>query len=95
VIRLEQLATDYGAERRRMRVLKMRATAFRGGLHDFVIRRGGLDVFPRLVAAEHHTDFDDREASSGIASLDLLLGGGIPFGTSTLLVGPAGTGNRP
>jgi len=73
-------------------VLKMRATAFRGGLHDFVIRRGGLDVFPRLVAAEHHTDFEDREASSGIPSLDLLLGGGLPFGTSTLLIGPAGTG---
>lgn len=92
VIRLEQIATEYGAERRRLRVLKMRATAFRGGRHDFVIRRGGLDVFPRLVAAEHHTDFEDLEASSGIASLDLLLGGGLPFGTSTLLVGPAGTG---
>ena len=92
VIRLEHLATDYGAERRRLRVLKMRATAFRGGLHDFVIRRGGLDVFPRLIAAEHHTDFEDREASSGIASLDLLLGGGLPYGTNTLLLGPAGTG---
>lgn len=92
VIHLEQLATEYGAERRRLRVVKMRATSFRGGLHDFVIRRGGLDVFPRLVAAEHHTDFEDREASSGIATLDLLLGGGLPFGTSTLLLGPAGTG---
>lgn len=92
VIHLEQLATEYGAERRRMRVVKMRATAVRGGLHDFVIRRGGLDIFPRLVAAEHHTDFEDREVSSGIPSLDLLLGGGLPCGTSTLLVGPAGTG---
>jgi circadian clock protein KaiC len=92
VIRLEQLATEYGAERRRLRVLKMRATAFRGGLHDFIIRRGGIDVFPRLVAAEHHTEFEDREASSGIASLDRLLGGGCPYGSSTLLVGPAGTG---
>jgi circadian clock protein KaiC len=92
VVRLEQVATEYGAERRRLRVLKMRATSFRGGLHDFVIRRGGLDVFPRLVAAEHRTDFEDREASSGNASLDLLLGGGLPFGTSTLLMGPAGTG---
>jgi circadian clock protein KaiC len=92
VIRLEHLATEYGAERRRLRVLKMRATEFRGGLHDFVIRRGGLDVFPRLIAAEHHSEFEEREASSGIASLDLLLGGGLPFGTSTLLVGPAGTG---
>lgn len=92
VIRLEQLATEYGAERRRLRVVKMRATEFRGGLHDYVIRRGGLEVFPRLIAAEHHTDFEDREASSGIASLDLLLGGGLSFGTSTLLIGPAGTG---
>jgi circadian clock protein KaiC len=92
VIRLEQLLTEYGAERRQMRVLKMRAIAFRGGLHDFVIRRGGLDVFPRLVAAEHHADFEEREASSGIASLDRLLGGGLPFGSSTLLIGPAGTG---
>jgi circadian clock protein KaiC len=92
VIHLEQLATEYGAERRQLRVVKMRATSFRGGLHDFVIHRGGLDVFPRLVAAEHHTDFEDREASSGNASLDLLLGGGLAFGTSTLLIGPAGTG---
>jgi circadian clock protein KaiC len=92
VVHLEQLATEYGAERRRLRVLKMRATAFRGGLHDFVIRRGGLDVFPRLIAAEHHTDFEEREVSSGIASLDQLLGGGLPLGSSTLLIGPAGTG---
>jgi circadian clock protein KaiC len=92
VIRLEHLASEYGAERRRLRVLKMRATQFRGGLHDFVIRRGGLDVFPRLIASEHHTDFEDREASSGIPSFDRLLGGGLPFGTSTLLFGPAGTG---
>lgn len=92
VIRLEHLATEYGAERRRLRVLKMRATEFRGGLHDFRIRRGGLDVFPRLVAAEHHTEFEEREASSGIASLDKLLGGGLPYGSSTLLIGPAGVG---
>jgi circadian clock protein KaiC len=92
VIHLEQLATEYGAERRRLRVMKMRATSFRGGLHDFVLRRGGIDVFPRLVAADHHTDFEDQEASSGIPSLDQLLGGGLPFGTSTLLMGPAGTG---
>lgn len=92
VVRLEQLATEYGAERRRLRVLKMRGISFRGGLHDFVIRRGGLDVFPRLVAAEHHAEVEDREASSGIDSLDRLLGGGLPFGSSTLLVGPAGTG---
>lgn len=92
VIRLEHIATEYGAERRRLRVMKMRATSFRGGLHDFTIRRGGLDVFPRLIASEHHADFEEREASSGIPSLDQLLGGGLPFGSSTLLVGPAGVG---
>lgn len=92
VIALEQVANQYGAERRRLRVVKMRGTAFRGGFHDFVIRKGGLDVFPRLIAAEHHHEFDDDELSSGLATLDELIGGGIPFGTSTLLLGPAGTG---
>lgn len=92
VMRLEHLATEYGAERRRLRVLKLRASQFRGGLHDFVIRKGGLDVFPRLVAAEHHTDFPEIELSSGNVALDRLLGGGLQAGSSALLVGPAGTG---
>jgi circadian clock protein KaiC len=92
VIMLEQLVNQYGAERRRLRVSKMRGVAFRGGYHDFAIRRGGLDVFPRLVAAEHVTEFSDLDVSSGNARLDGLLGGGLPTGTSTLLLGPAGTG---
>ncbi len=92
VVVLEQLVNQYGAERRRLRVGKMRGVAFRGGYHDFAIRRGGLDVFPRLVAAEHVTEFADRDVPSGNAELDLLLGGGLPTGTSTLLLGPAGTG---
>ena len=53
VVLLEQLAIDYGAERRRLRVVKMRGIDFRGGFHDFTIRTGGLEIFPRLVAAEH------------------------------------------
>jgi circadian clock protein KaiC len=65
VIRLDQMATEYGSERRQLRVTKMRGMPFRGGLHDFVIRTGGLDVFPRLVAAEHHGEFPDVEVSSG------------------------------
>jgi circadian clock protein KaiC len=89
---LEQLANQYGAERRRLRVSKMRGVPFRGGFHDFMIRRGGLDVFPRLVASEHHDDFSDEQLPSGNVSLDALLGGGLPLGTSTLLLGPAGTG---
>jgi circadian clock protein KaiC len=92
VIVLEQLANQYGAERRRLRVVKMRGVSFRGGYHDFVIRKGGLDVFPRLVAAEHRGEFSESDLPSGNAALDALLCGGLPFGTSTLLLGPAGTG---
>src|SRR3954454_16951875 len=92
VITLEQLANQYGAERRRLRVLKVRGVAFRGGYHDFMIRKGGLDIFPRLVASEHQGEFAEGELKSNNAQLDQLLGGGLPLGTSTLLLGPAGTG---
>jgi circadian clock protein KaiC len=92
VILLEQLANQYGAERRRLRVGKMRGVPFRGGFHDFTIHTGGLDVYPRLVASEHPQDFIERDLPSGNAELDALLGGGLPAGTSTLLLGPAGTG---
>jgi circadian clock protein KaiC len=86
------MVNQYGAERRRLRVSKMRGVAFRGGFHDFAIRRGGLDVYPRLVAAEHVGEFVDHDLPSGNTQLDSLLGGGLPTGTSTLLLGPAGTG---
>lgn len=92
VIRLEELTPDYGAERRRLRVVKYRAQGFRGGYHDFVIRAGGADVFPRLVAAEHRRDFKRGRIGTGIPALDGLLGGGIEQGSSTLLLGPAGSG---
>ncbi len=92
VIQLEELAPDYGAERRRMRVLKYRGQPFRGGHHDFVIRTGGVTVFPRLVAAEHRTPFERRQLKSDVPELDQLLGGGIEKGSSTLVLGPAGTG---
>jgi len=92
VIHLEQLAPEYGAERRRLRVMKLRGVQYRGGYHDFVIAPGGLEVFPRLVAAEHHVGFEEEQVKSGIAALDSLLGGGIERGTSTLLIGPAGSG---
>jgi circadian clock protein KaiC len=92
VVLLEQLANQYGAERRRLRVTKLRGVAYRGGYHDFTIRRGGLDVFPRLVASEHVVEFTDENRPSGNPQLDGLLGGGLPTGTSTLLLGPAGTG---
>ena len=92
VISLEHLAQEYGAERRRLRVLKMRGRAFRGGFHDFLIRSGGLEVFPRLVAAEHHRPFDAEPLKSGVPELDRLTGGGLHRGTSALLMGPAGSG---
>jgi circadian clock protein KaiC len=91
VIRLEQLYPEYGAERRRLIVLKYRGVRFRGGYHDYVIRRGGLEVFPRLIASDQ--PFAEMEKlPSEIAQLDALLGGGIERGTSTLIVGAAGTG---
>jgi circadian clock protein KaiC len=92
VVRLEEIAPDYGADRRRLRVSKYRGTKFRGGWHDFVIHTGGVQAFPRLVSAEHHTKFDRKQMTSGIAELDGLLGGGIEQGTSVLVLGPAGTG---
>jgi len=92
VIRLEELAPEYGAERRRVRVTKYRGRRFRGGHHDFAIKTGGLDVFPRLVSAEHRTDFDRSPMPCNIPGLDELLGGGIERGSSCLVLGPAGTG---
>jgi circadian clock protein KaiC len=92
VISLEQLAPVYGAERRRVRVIKFRGSVFRGGFHDFTIVQGGLCVFPRLVASEHAKEFDRTPVPSGVQALDNLLGGGPHRGTSTLLMGPAGSG---
>lgn len=92
VVRLEQLNPEYGAERRRLIVLKYRGVGFRGGFHDYIIRRGGLDVFPRLVAGEHRLPPVAEKLASGIAELDTLLGGGLEHGTSTLIVGAAGAG---
>lgn len=93
VVGLEQLTISYGAERRRLNVSKMRGRAFRGGYHDYVIRKGGLRIFPRLVAAEHGREFEDKgPAGSGLADLDRLLEGGLDRGTSTLIMGPAGCG---
>ncbi len=92
VVLLEQLAIDYGAERRRMRVIKMRGMDFRAGFHDMKIVRGGIEVYPRLVASEHKTEFLSDVIHSGSAGLDALLGGGLERGTSALLVGAAGVG---
>jgi circadian clock protein KaiC len=92
VISLEFDLTEYGSDRRRIRVRKLRGRSFQAGLHDYTIRKGGLEVFPRLIAADHVTKFDRKPLPSGLEHLDQLLGGGPQFGTSTLLIGPAGCG---
>jgi circadian clock protein KaiC len=92
VIVLEQMNPEYGADRRRLRVRKFRGVAFRSGYHDYAIRTGGLEVYPRLVAAEHRVASTRLKMASGIPEIDSLLGGGVEQGTSTLIVGAAGTG---
>lgn len=92
VVAMEQLSPDYGVSRRRLRVLKLRGVAFREGFHDYTIARGGLRIFPRLIAAEHHAEFRREHVPSGLKELDGLLGGGLDRGTTTLIIGQAGTG---
>lgn len=92
VLTLERLSVDFGINRRRIEVAKMRAKAYREGWHDFAIRTGGPAVFPRLVAAEHPEEAPHAVPSSGIAELDALMAGGPVRGTSTLITGPPGCG---
>jgi circadian clock protein KaiC len=92
VIRLEETAPEYGAERRRLRVIKYRGRRFRGGFHDFAIIEGGVRVFPRLVSAEHRRDFSRDVLKTDSPELDALLGGGLERGSSILILGPAGSG---
>lgn len=92
VIMLEELPRNYGSERRRMRVVKYRARKFRGGFHDFEITTGGVQVYPRLVSAEHRSDFVREIVGTGDPDMDALFGGGIERGSSVLVLGPAGTG---
>jgi KaiC len=75
-----------------LNVIKLRGAQFRDGYHDYDILRGGLRVFPRLVAGEHRATHDRSRFVSGIPALDRLLGGGLNRGTSTLVIGPAGSG---
>ena len=92
VIRVQQMAPEFGSERRRLRIVKYRGQKYRGGFHDMTIETGGINVFPRLVAAEHRTDFTRVAIPTGIAPFDKLLGGGVHAGSGTLILGPAGTG---
>ena len=92
VISLEQLVSDFGSERRRLRIVKMRGVQYYGGYHDFSIELGGICVYPRLVAADHKRNFSSEPVTTGLAELDALLGEGLFPGTNTLLAGPAGVG---
>lgn len=91
VIRLEKLSRSYGTTRRQVEVMKLRGSTFREGFHDYNIRKEGVVIYPRLIAAEHWKPFEG-ELTSGIAELDMMFGGGIPRGTSTLFIGPSGAG---
>jgi circadian clock protein KaiC len=92
VIQVQQVAPEYGSERRRLRILKYRGQRYRGGYHDITIATGGVRVFPRLVAAEHRKQFLRTPIPTGIEPFDSLLGGGVDAGSGTLILGPAGTG---
>ena len=92
VITLEQVTLEFGGQRRRLRILKMRGAQYDGGYHDFAIEPGGLQVYPRLIARDHHVTFVDRKVTTGNAGLDTMLGGGLTPGTNMLLTGPAGVG---
>ncbi|SDS30831.1 circadian clock protein KaiC [Halopseudomonas xinjiangensis] len=92
VVTLERLTLDFGPARRRLQIQKLRGVDFTAGFHDFTIRKGGLEVYPRLIAAGRHVEFTGEAVKSGIPELDNLLFGGPMRGTSTLVSGPAGAG---
>jgi circadian clock protein KaiC len=93
VVSMGRVAREYGRTMRRLEVTKLRGCAFREGYHDYLIRSGGIIVYPRLVAAEYGDLREDKSvAPSGISELDALAGGGLGRGTSTLFIGPAGCG---
>ena len=92
VISLEHVAPVYGRALRQLRVVKFRGSDFRSGFHHMRLQKSGVEVYPRLAAAEHGVEFTGGQLQSGVASLDNLLGGGVDIGSSTLLIGPAGSG---
>ncbi len=92
VLRLEKVPRTYGVTRRHMEVIKLRGSAYREGFHDYTIERGGVRVFPRLVAGEHDTGFLGERLPSGVKALDAMFGGGVSRGSSTLIIGPTGSG---
>jgi len=92
VLTLGKICPEYGVTRRTLSVDKVRGVKFREGFHDFVIEKGGVKIFPRLVASDFPGGFTMQTFASGIKELDALLGGGIDRGTSTMFMGPPGSG---
>ncbi len=92
VLLLEKFRAAYGVERRQFNIVKLRGVNFKGGTHDYIIEKGGVRIYPRLVAADHEGTFERKTLSSGVPFLDKVLGGGLDRGTSNLIIGPAGSG---
>lgn len=92
VINLQKLHPEFGNERRRLNIVKLRGIEYLGGFHDYIIKHGGVEVFPRMISSNHEVKNIMKKFNSGIEELDTLLGGGLDAGTSTLFLGPAGTG---
>ena len=92
VINLYSTSPEYGILRRHLNIQKIRGSKFREGNHDLILKTGGMVVFPRLVASEHHEPFTGEHFSSGSAEIDAILGGGLDRGTSNMFMGPPGTG---
>ena len=92
VLRLEKISRSYGITRRNVEVVKLRGSAFREGLHDYTIQRGGLVVYPRLVASEHDAEISTERIKSDLSGLDAMFGGGLAAGSSLLITGPTGVG---
>jgi circadian clock protein KaiC len=92
VLRLEKVQRSYGGTRRTIEIVKLRGTPYREGFHDYTIKTGGMEIYPRLVAAEHTSGFDEQRIESGVTELDKMFGGGVSRGSSTLIVGPTGSG---
>lgn len=92
VVHLLRTSPAFGATRRQINIVKVRGIKYSEGFHDLVIKTGGMTVFPRLIAAQHHAPFKRESVPSGNPDVDALLGGGLDRGTSNMFMGPAGVG---
>ncbi|AEH82470.1 serine/threonine protein kinase [Sinorhizobium meliloti] len=93
VIRLDKSLEEYGGVRRRIEVSKMRGVPVADGYHDMAIREGeGVVVFPRIVPGAAARTVKPQLIKSGVDTLDEMFGGGQESGTTTLVIGQAGTG---